>query len=403
MRKKYSLALLLVPACLVYACGGGDDSATSDDGGGGSEGGNTIDGTVPNDKDGSVSTQDGSVFGKDSGAKDGGGDSSKDGATDSSFDATPVFDGNYPYPLPDGASPVIQFAGIGFNMNPDVEFIDGLQWVPQYGAVLVSDAELGGTGTLYKYTIDAGAPIAVPGYNFNPIGNALLADAGFFTGSEKGTLYFSPIDGGPPVPFATGYSGARFNQPNDVVVRNDGFVYATDPNYSSDYQPGTSVFLIRPDGGVSPVVGPNAVKPEYNGLAFSPDQKTLYVGITDTGAINKYTVNADGSLTAAGSFITADGGTTTRHPSPDGLAVDDAGNVYVGVANGVEIYNSGGAFIGFITLTNRLVSSLAFGGADRRTLFIAANDLAGDGKTVNQDGKSALYRIYMNVPGGPTK
>lgn len=396
--RKYTLALLLLPASLVYACGGGDDSAGNNDGG--SEGGGELDGTVAS-QDGTVPGVDGSMFGKDSGGSTDSG--SKDGSFDGGKDANDgavVFDGNYPYPLPDGAVAVIQFAGTAQNSNPitDIEFIDGLQWVPQFGAVLVSDAELAGAGTLYKYTIDAGAPVQLSAYNgLHPIGNALLADAGFFSGSEDGNLRFSPLDGGPPVVFSAGYNGTRYNQPNDVVVRNDGFIFATDPNYSGAQQPGgTSVFLIRPDGGVTPVVGPNAGTPKYNGIALSPDQKTLYVSVTDNNNINKYTVNADGTLTGATQFITADAGTTTRNPAPDGLTVDDAGNVYVAVTGGVEIYNPGGAFIGFITLTNRLVSSLAFGGADRRTLFIAANN-------PTQDGKSALYRIYMNVPGGPTK
>ena len=403
--RKYSLALLLLPACLVYACGGGDDSAGTDDGGpGGSEGGNTVDGTVFPGQDGSVFGVDGSTFGKDSGSADGG---TKDGSVDGGKDANDgavVFDGNYPYPLPDGAAAVIQFAGAGTNLNPDYQFLDGVQWVPQFGAVLVSDAELQGTGTLYKYSIDAGAPVVLPGYvGKHPIGNGLLADAGFFTGSEDGTLFFSPIDGGPPFVFSPGFNNKRFNQPNDVVVRNDGFVYATDPDYSGPQAlASTAVFLIRPDAGVSTVVGPNVGNAKYNGIAFSPDQKLLYVSVTNdtfasTGTILKYTVNADGSLTPLGQFITADGGTATRSGGVDGLTVDDAGNVYVAVSGGVELYNAAGAFIGFITLTNRNVSSLAFGGADRRTLFIAANDTAG------QDGKSALYRIYMNVAGGVTK
>ncbi len=401
--RKYSLALLLVPACLVYACGGGDDSAGTDDGGG-AEGGGELDGTVANNPDGTVFGVDGSTFGKDSGSADGG---AKDGSVDGSKDANDgavVFDGNYPYPLPDGAVAVIQWGGTGKTNNPitDVEFIDGLQWVPQFGALLVSDAELVGTGTLYKYTIDAAAPVQLPGYGINPIGTGLLADAGFFTGSETGKLYFSPIDGGPPVVFSATFGGTRYNQPNDVVVRNDGFIYMTDPKYSGDQQGGTSVFLIRPDGGTTTVVGPAAAKTEFNGIAFSPDQKTLYVSITnDTfglpSNIMKYPVNADGTLGAGVNFITADGGTATRNGGVDGITVDDAGNVYVAVVGGVEIYNPAGAFIGFITLTNRNVSSLAFGGADRRTLFIAAND------TVANDGKSALYRIYMNVPGGPTR
>jgi gluconolactonase len=404
--RKYTFALLLLPACLVYACGGGDDSTSTEDGGNPDGDGGQLDGTVST-TDGSTFGKDGSVFGKDSGTT---GDSgSKDGSTDAKADAADasdgnVFDGNFGFPIPEGGTVVYQFG------NGNYQLLDGVQWLPQLNKIVLTDPEFA-PGNYYTYAIDAGAPVAPANAALQgqlAVGNANYLDAGWITTIAKnGSVVFTPFDGGATSTLATGFNNVRFDQPNDLVARSDGYIYITDPDYASNLQPGTGIYLIKPDASVTAAIPQSGAKTKYNGIALSPDQKTLYVSLAfPDNQILKYAVAADGTLTAQGSFIPtnglADGGSDggTRGGNPDGLAVDDAGNVYVGTVGGVEIYDFNGKYLATIGTPGLTATSLAFGGPDRKTLFIAVNGTAA-GQTTN--GNGALYRIYLNIPGGPTK
>jgi gluconolactonase len=192
--------------------------------------------------------------------------------------------------------------------------------------------------------------------------------------------------------FSTGPAGVGFNQCNDLIVHSGGTVWVTDPagynNTSKPAQATSGIFRISADGAtVVKVRDFGNLLDRPNGIAFSPDEKTLYVSLTNAGKVVAYPVANDLSLGVAADFVT---GLT----EPDGLAVDDNGNVYVttspGGAGAVNVYKADKTFWGKIDIPKIPVVTVGFGGADRRTLFI------GTGGT---DGASGLYKFPTNVAG----
>ncbi len=191
------------------------------------------------------------------------------------------------------------------------------------------------------------------------------------------------------------YQGKRLNSPNDVVVKSDGSVWFTDPafgilgNYEghkSEPELAQYVYCFNPDIGDAVVVCDDVLGP--NGLAFSPDEKILYVvesrGVP-TKKILAYDVGADGrTLTNKRTLIDAEGG------SPDGFRVDIDGNLWCGWGmgspelDGVHVFAPDGTRIGRISLPERC-ANVCFGGLKRNRLFMAASQ--------------SLYALYVNTQG----
>lgn len=192
---------------------------------------------------------------------------------------------------------------------------------------------------------------------------------------------------------ADSFEGKRLNSPNDAVVKSDGSIWFTDPTYGidSEYEGDASpseigasnVYRIAPDGSMTAVVT-DMVKP--NGLAFSPDEKTLY--IADTGkthdetcapVIRAYPVAADGASVGKGSvFVTCDTGLF------DGFRVDTAGNIWSSAGDGVHCFAPDGKLIGKILLPE-VVANVCFGGPKRNRLFICAT--------------TSVFSLYVNARG----
>lgn len=189
------------------------------------------------------------------------------------------------------------------------------------------------------------------------------------------------------------YSGKRFNSPNDVVVKSDGSIWFTDPNYGilSDFEGYKSeseigrnnVYRVDPVGGAVSVVCDDFDKP--NGIAFSPDEKRLYVA--DTGAshrdggnhhIRVFDVGSNGKLSGGKVFAEIDPGLA------DGFRLDVEGNLWTSAGDGIHCYSADGALLGKL-LIPEVVANLTFGGADRKTIFIAAS--------------TSLYLIKVSVQG----
>jgi len=164
------------------------------------------------------------------------------------------------------------------------------------------------------------------------------------------------------------FEGKRFNAPNDIVVKSDGSIWFTDPDYgrSPHYEgvrelSGCHVYRYDPDIGAIRQMTDDMVMP--NGLAFSPDERLLYV--VDTGSthlkggpnhLRRFTVEADGML-GGGEVLAANAAEKF-----DGFRVDGVGNLWMGAEDGVHILSPDGHMIGRLRLPER-VSNLTFGGS----------------------------------------
>jgi gluconolactonase len=189
------------------------------------------------------------------------------------------------------------------------------------------------------------------------------------------------------------FDGKRLNSPNDVVVHRDGAVWFTDPSYGilSDYegyqadeeQSGRHVYRIDSHSGEVTCVATDFVQP--NGLAFSPDGRTLY--IADSGRshdpdgphhIRAFEVIDGRELGKSTVFAVIEPGV------PDGMRVDVQGNVWTSAGDGVQCFAADGTLLGKIRLPEK-VANLTFGGPRRNRLFITAN--------------TSLYSLYVAVAG----
>jgi gluconolactonase len=184
------------------------------------------------------------------------------------------------------------------------------------------------------------------------------------------------------------YEGKRLNSPNDLVYRSDGTLFFTDPpfglpKFHKDPRretPFSGVYSVR--NGKVQLVSTDFAGP--NGLAFSPDEKFLYVGDWDDKhkVVNRYPVNADGSL-GKGELL-FDMTATEGEDAIDGIKVDQAGNLYVSGPGGLWILSAEGRHLGTLRCPEH-PHNLAWGDLDRRTLYLAA--------------QTSIYRLRLKVPG----
>lgn len=189
-------------------------------------------------------------------------------------------------------------------------------------------------------------------------------------------------------PFLSGYEGKRFNSPNDLVVRPDGSLWITDPPYGlkgmdADPEkelPFNAVFRYAA-GRLVPAITDLTLP---NGIAFSPDGRTLYVSNSGPRmCVMAYDVDAAGVVSRGRVLLDLPKGAPGRGV-PDGLKVDSLGHIWSTGPGGVRILAPSGDVLGMIALPES-AANLAFGGADRRTLYIAAT--------------TSLYRLALRVAG----
>ncbi|MGA8086162.1 MAG: SMP-30/gluconolactonase/LRE family protein [Terracidiphilus sp.] len=200
---------------------------------------------------------------------------------------------------------------------------------------------------------------------------------------------------------ADSYQGKKLNSPNDLVYRSDGSLYFTDPPYGLRTQKDTDPEKELKVNGVYRI--PHAFDqksaeptrselqllisdlPRPNGIAFSPDEKVLYVDNSEPKKIwMRYRVQPDGSLTDAKLFY--DATSDTRQGAPDGMKVDEKGNVYSTGPGGVWIFSPEGKPLGTIVMPEKS-ANVAWGGPDRKTLYITAS--------------TSIYRIHLMIAGAP--
>jgi gluconolactonase len=181
------------------------------------------------------------------------------------------------------------------------------------------------------------------------------------------------------------YEGKRLNRPNDVVCRSDGSIYFTDPGLrvplAERELPYAAFYRVDPSGAVSMLADF-----EYpNGLAFSPDERTLYVANTRWAQyIHALEIGADGAMVRRRIF--ADMSSDETDGVPDGMKVDVQGRVYCTGPGGTWVFAPDGTRLGIIR-TPEVPANLAFGGPDLRTLFFTA--------------RTSVYSLRVKVPGQP--
>ncbi len=241
-------------------------------------------------------------------------------------------------------------------------FTEGPLWIAARGFLLFSDLN---SSTIHRFTpptmvdVFRTATNRSNGLALDPQGRLVICE----TATSRVTR--STLDGAPTV-VADRYRAQPFTRPNDVIVRSDGTIYFTDIN--------VAVYRIDPAGVVHLVS--DTVKP--NGIALSPDEKTLYVSNAPR-SIWSFPVTADGSTGAGARLADISAGC-------DGMAVDDAGNLYTTVDTGIQVLKPTGESWGTIPVPER-PANCSFGGADRKTLLITA--------------RTGLYQVRTAIPGLP--
>ncbi|HEV8726198.1 MAG TPA: SMP-30/gluconolactonase/LRE family protein [Candidatus Binatia bacterium] len=283
-----------------------------------------------------------------------------------------------------------------FKLAEGFQFTEGPIWF-KAGYLLFSDPN---ANTIYKYTA-ADAKLSVfktnSGYSgkdiaeyFQPGSNGLTLDPqGRLTINEHGNHRVTRVEkDGRVTVLADKYEGKRLNSPNDLVYRSDGTLFFTDPPFGlpkfyddpRKELPYSGVFSLK-DGKLK-LVSTDLKGP--NGIAFSPDEKYLYVGNWDQEKkiIMRYEVGVDGSLSNGKVFFDM-----TKAPGEDaldGIKLDRQGNLYVSGPGGLWIISADAKHLGTI-IAPKHPHNLAWGGDDGKTLYMTA--------------QGSLYRMPLNIPG----
>ncbi len=275
-------------------------------------------------------------------------------------------------------------------------FTEGPVWVRDGGYLLFSDPN---NNLIYRWSEDGGVSLyrTHSGYTGMDIGeygqpgsNGLTLDKqGRLTINEHGNRRVTRLEkNGQLTVLADRYQGKRLNSPNDLVYRSDGALYFTDPPF------GLPKFFDDPrkelsfsgvycliNGELKLVTGDLSGP---NGLAFSPDEKYLYVDNWDDKrkVIMRYEVHPDGTLSNSELFL--DATSELGEDAWDGMKVDQQGNLYLSGPGGLWILSPEGKHLGTI-IGPEHPHNLAWGDEDGKTLYLCA--------------KTGLYRIRLNIPG----
>lgn len=280
------------------------------------------------------------------------------------------------------AGPTVDRVATGFG------FTEGPVWDPVTGSLTFSDIP---GDALHTWSPEAGVAVLRRPSGF---ANGNTRDRqGRLVTCEHGTRTVSRTEpDGTRVALASRFEGKALNSPNDVVVAADGTIWFTDPTYGR--MPGIgvvaeseldvrAVYRITPDGALhqEPAARDFA---QPNGLALSLDGRTLYVDDTDGGHIRRFEIGAHGALTGGDVWCELVGG---GDGAPDGMRLDERGNVWCTGPGGVHVIDPAGRTLGVLQAPEA-PANLTWGGADRRDLFLTA--------------RTSLYRVRTTVAGAST-
>ena len=229
----------------------------------------------------------------------------------------------------------------------------------------------------YTGTEARGGEVGSNGLTIDREGRLVLAQHG----DRRVARMDAPLDRPAPrfTPLAVRYQGKRFNSPNDLVFRSNGDLYFTDPAYGLEKQwedpareiPFAGVYRRRPTGEVT-LMTSDMTRP--NGIAFSPDERRIYVAQSDSKAAiwRVFDMKTDGTFGDSRVLFDATSMAGSRRGLPDGLKIDAEGNLWATGPGGVLILTPEGKHLGTI-MTGQATANCAFGD-DGRTLYMTADD-----------------------------
>jgi len=264
------------------------------------------------------------------------------------------------------------------------EFIEGVVWHPGKKQIIFSDIV---GDTMYRWTKDEGVSVfRKPSHMAN--GNTYDHHGRLLT-CEHATSQLTRTElDGDQIVLVSHYDGKELNSPNDVVVKEDGTIYFTDPNYGrrprvgverDQEQPLQGVYKLSPNTGECILVADDFENP--NGLCFSQDQTHLFVNDSPRQHIRKFDVLADNTLAGGSVWAALEiNGTGVA----DGMKIDSQGNLYCCGPGGIHIYDQDAVKLGMIKMPIQ-TSNFTWGDEDICSLYICAS--------------SMLYKLRVNIPG----
>jgi len=265
------------------------------------------------------------------------------------------------------SAPVLDWLAAGAKVEKlagGFTFVEGPVWSNEEGGHLVfSDID---ANRLIRWSPRTGATtFRMPSNRAN--GNTRDAQGRLVTCEQTGRRVSRTELDGTVITLVNMYSNKTFNAPNDAVVKSDGTIWFTDPNYGgSDTQPGRYVYQFHPDNvaGTLRVAATGFDQP--NGLCFSPDESLLYVADSGgSGRVRVFDVMPGNTLSAGRVF------TIVTPGAPDGMRMDASSRLFSSAGDGVQIFGTNGTLLGRI-LTPEAAANLCFGGTSNQMLFITA-------------------------------
>ena len=275
------------------------------------------------------------------------------------------------------------------------QWAEGPVWVPSRQMLLFSDV-LANTAYSWKKNDTPIAYLYPSGYTASAIRNGENGSNGLTldrngrlllcqSGNRQLVRMNAPLDSPRPkfTVLAANYKGKKFNSPNDLVVDSRNNIYFTDPIYGLPGKekdptrelPFEGVYKLSNTGQLTLLID-SIARP--NGIALSPDEKTLYVGSSDDPHTRWYAFHFDGNGKIAGGGILLDGTALKAHATvkqgADGFKIDNRGNIWSAGPDGINIISPTGRLLALIRIYNRRVSNCAFN-RQKNVLYITATDL----------------------------